>query len=128
MIAMIGRLIEGDHAYAAEGHVLFHVPSDPDYGQLSRRTREAMQAGARVEIAPFKRDPADFVLWKPSPDDLPGWESPWGRGRPGWHIACSALIEKHLGDTIGIHAGGQELIDWESTRLDISPKYADRKP
>ena len=110
MITMIARLIEGGHAYAAEGHVLFHVPSDPDYGQLSRRTREAMQAGARVEIAPFKRDPADFVLWKPSPDDLPGWESPWGRGRPGWHIECSAMIEKHLGKTIDIHAGGQDLI------------------
>ncbi|API60029.1 cysteine--tRNA ligase [Tardibacter chloracetimidivorans] len=110
MIAMIARLIESGHAYAAEGHVLFHVPSDPDYGQLSRRTREAMQAGARVEIAPFKRDAADFVLWKPSPDDLPGWESPWGRGRPGWHIECSAMIEKHLGETIDIHAGGQDLI------------------
>jgi cysteinyl-tRNA synthetase len=110
MIAMIARLIERGHAYAAEGHVLFHVPSDPDYGQLSRRTREAMQAGARVEVAPFKRDPADFVLWKPSPDNLPGWESPWGRGRPGWHIECSAMIEKHLGETIDIHAGGQDLI------------------
>ena len=110
MIAMIERLIAGGHAYAAEGHVLFHVPSDPDYGALSRRTREAMQAGARVEVAPFKRDPADFVLWKPSTEDQPGWASPWGRGRPGWHIECSAMIEQHLGETIDIHAGGQDLI------------------
>ena len=110
MISMIERLIASGHAYAAEGHVLFHVPSDPDYGQLSRRTRDAMQAGARVEVAPFKRDPADFVLWKPSGDDLPGWDSPWGRGRPGWHIECSAMIERHLGETIDIHAGGQDLI------------------
>ena len=110
MIGMIGRLITSGHAYAAEGHVLFHVPGDPDYGALSRRTRDAMQAGARVEVAPFKRDPADFVLWKPSTADLPGWDSPWGRGRPGWHIECSAMIEKHLGETIDIHAGGQDLI------------------
>ncbi len=110
MIGMIERLIANGHAYAAEGHVLFDVASDPDYGQLSRRTREAMQAGARVEVAPFKRDPADFVLWKPSSADLPGWDSPWGRGRPGWHIECSAMIEKHLGETIDIHAGGQDLI------------------
>src|SRR3546814_3260795 len=98
MIAMIGRLIEGGHAYAAEGHALFHVPSDPDYGQLSRRTREAMQAGARVEIAPFKREPEDLVLWKSPPDDLPRWESPWGRRRPGWATECKAMIETHLGD------------------------------
>jgi len=110
MVALITRLLASGNAYEAQGHVLFHVPSDPDYGQLSRRDAEAVRAGARVEVAPFKRDPADFVLWKPSTDDLPGWESPWGRGRPGWHIECSAMIEKHLGDTIDIHAGGQDLI------------------
>ena len=110
MVAMIERLIAAGHAYAAEGHVLFHVPSDPGYGALSRRTREAMQAGARVEVAPYKQDPADFVLWKPSTPDLPGWESPWGRGRPGWHIECSAMIAAHLGQTIDIHGGGQDLI------------------
>lgn len=110
MIAMIETLIRDGNAYAAEGHVLFHVPSDARYGALSRRSPEAMQAGARVEVAPFKRDPSDFVLWKPSSDDLPGWDSPWGRGRPGWHIECSAMIEKHLGHTIDIHGGGQDLI------------------
>ncbi len=110
MVAMIERLIASGHAYAVEGHVLFHVPSDPDYGALSRRTQDAMQAGARVEVAPYKRDPADFVLWKPSADDLPGWDSPWGRGRPGWHIECSAMIAAHLGETIDIHGGGQDLI------------------
>jgi cysteinyl-tRNA synthetase len=110
MIAMIERLIAGGHAYVAEGHVLFEVATDPDYGALSRRTREAMQAGARVEVAPYKRDPADFVLWKPSPVEVIGWDSPWGRGRPGWHIECSAMIEAHLGETIDIHAGGLDLI------------------
>ena len=97
MIAMIARLIETGNAYAAEGHVLFNVPSDPDYGALGRRDRDAMIAGARVEVAPYKQDPADFVLWKPSPDGVIGWDSPWGRGRPGWHIECSAMIETHLG-------------------------------
>lgn len=110
IIALVEALIERGHAYAAQGHVLFHVPSFPEYGRLSgRRTRE-MIAGARVEVAPFKRDPLDFVLWKPSTDDLPGWESPWGRGRPGWHIECSAMIGRHLGRTIDIHGGGQDLI------------------
>ncbi|HZH43573.1 MAG TPA: cysteine--tRNA ligase [Lysobacter sp.] len=109
MIAMIQRLIEHGHAYAAEGHVLFAVGSFPEYGKLSRRDREEMLAGARVEVAPYKRDPGDFVLWKPSGDDLPGWESPWGRGRPGWHIECSAMAAKHLGETIDIHAGGVDL-------------------
>ncbi|MGH7091105.1 MAG: cysteine--tRNA ligase, partial [Stellaceae bacterium] len=90
MIAMIERLIASGHAYVAEGHVLFTVASDPGYGHLSGRSRGEMIAGARVEIAPYKRDPADFVLWKPSDADLPGWSSPWGRGRPGWHIECSA--------------------------------------
>jgi cysteinyl-tRNA synthetase len=110
MIAMIARLVESGHAYAADGHVLFHVPSDPDYGALGRRDREAMIAGARVEVASYKRDPADFVLWKPSTADVIGWDSPWGRGRPGWHIECSAMIEKHLGRTIDIHGGGLDLI------------------
>ena len=110
MVAMVATLIERGNAYAAEGHVLFNVPSDPDYGILSRRDREAMLAGARVEVAPYKRDPADFVLWKPSTDDVIGWESPWGRGRPGWHIECSAMIRAHLGETIDIHGGGLDLI------------------
>ena len=110
MVAMIGELIAKGHAYAAEGHVLFSVGSDPDYGSLSRRDRDAMIAGARVEVAPYKRDPADFVLWKPSAADVVGWESPWGRGRPGWHIECSAMIRAHLGETIDIHGGGLDLI------------------
>src|SRR5918996_6202500 len=109
MIAMILRLIASGHAYVAEGHVLFHVPSFPDYGALSRRSREEMIEGARVEVAPYKRDPADFVLWKPSTDEQPGWDSPWGRGRPGWHIECSAMVEAHLGATIDIHGGGIDL-------------------
>ncbi len=110
MIAMIERLIGSGHAYEAEHHVLFAVGSLADYGRLSRRSRDEMIAGARVEIAPFKRDPADFVLWKPSPEPLPGWDSPWGRGRPGWHIECSAMGEVHLGETFDIHAGGLDLI------------------
>jgi cysteinyl-tRNA synthetase len=110
MIAMIERLIEHGNGYEAQGHVLFSVPSDPDYGILSKRDREAMVAGARVEVAPYKRDPADFVLWKPSADDVIGWDSPWGRGRPGWHVECSAMIERHFGDTIDIHGGGLDLI------------------
>jgi cysteinyl-tRNA synthetase len=110
MIALIGRLIDLGHAYEAEGHVLFSVPSDPDYGVLSKRDREAMVAGARVEVAPYKRDPADFVLWKPSNEGVIGWDSPWGRGRPGWHIECSAMIHQHLGETIDIHGGGLDLI------------------
>jgi len=110
MVAMIEKLIHLGNAYEAEGHVLFSVPSDPDYGVLSRRDREAMVAGARVEVAPYKRDPADFVLWKPSEPDVIGWDAPWGRGRPGWHIECSAMIEAHLGETIDIHGGGLDLI------------------
>ena len=109
IIAMIERLIERGHAYVSEGHVLFHVPSDPEYGNLSHRSLEDMIDGARVEVAPYKRDPKDFVLWKPSTPDLPGWDSPWGRGRPGWHIECSAMIRKHLGETIDIHGGGSDL-------------------
>jgi cysteinyl-tRNA synthetase len=110
MVAMIEELIAKGHAYEAEGHVLFHVPSDPDYGALSRRDRDAMLAGARVEVAPYKRDPADFVMWKPSGEGVVGWDSPWGRGRPGWHIECSAMIREHLGETIDIHGGGLDLI------------------
>jgi cysteinyl-tRNA synthetase len=110
MIAMIAELIARGNAYEAEGHVLFSVPSDPDYGALSRRDREAMVAGARVEVAPYKRDPADFVLWKPSAEGVIGWDSPWGRGRPGWHVECSAMIRAHLGETIDIHGGGLDLI------------------
>jgi cysteinyl-tRNA synthetase len=109
MIAMIERLIAAGHAYAAEGHVLFDVPSWPDYGGLSRRPMDEMVAGARVEVAPYKRSPADFVLWKPSTTEQPGWDSPWGRGRPGWHIECSAMIEAHLGETIDVHGGGIDL-------------------
>src|SRR6478672_7423591 len=110
MIAMIERLIQHGNAYEAQGHVLFSVPSDADYGVLSKRDRDAMIAGARVEVAPYKRDPADFVLWKPSGEGVIGWDSPWGRGRPGWHVECSAMIERHLGETIDIHGGGLDLI------------------
>jgi cysteinyl-tRNA synthetase len=110
MIAMIADLVAKGVAYAAQGHVLFSVAADPGYGSLSRRPPEALLAGARVEVAPFKRAAGDFVLWKPSADDQPGWASPWGRGRPGWHIECSAMIAAHLGETIDIHGGGQDLI------------------
>lgn len=110
MIDLIERLVALGHAYEAEGHVLFSVPSDPDYGILSKRDRDALVAGARVEVAPYKRDPADFILWKPSLDAVIGWPSPWGRGRPGWHIECSAMIQAHLGETIDIHGGGLDLI------------------
>jgi cysteinyl-tRNA synthetase len=109
MISMMARLVESGHAYAADGHVLFHVASYEAYGALSRRDLDDMIAGARVEVAPYKKDPMDFVLWKPSTEAQPGWDSPWGRGRPGWHIECSAMIEKHLGETIDIHAGGIDL-------------------
>jgi len=109
IIDMIERLIASGHAYAAQGHVLFSVASFAQYGQLSRRSVQDMLAGARVEVAPYKRDPGDFVLWKPSSDELPGWDSPWGRGRPGWHIECSAMIATHFGPTIDIHAGGVDL-------------------
>ncbi|MBY6165681.1 cysteine--tRNA ligase [Pseudooceanicola nitratireducens] len=109
MIAMIEGLIARGHAYAAEGHVLFSVGSYADYGALSGRSVEDMIAGARVEVAPYKRDPMDFVLWKPSSDDLPGWDSPWGRGRPGWHIECSAMADDLLGEEFDIHGGGIDL-------------------
>ncbi|CAK0769796.1 Cysteine--tRNA ligase [uncultured Gammaproteobacteria bacterium] len=114
MITMIARLVELGHAYTAEGtadgHVLFHVPSMADYGKLSRHGRDELVAGARIEVAPYKRDAADFVLWKPSSPGQPGWDSPWGRGRPGWHIECSAMAEHHLGPTLDIHGGGLDLI------------------
>jgi cysteinyl-tRNA synthetase len=110
MIAMIQKLLAGGYGYVAQGHVLFDVTMDPAYGMLSHRDREQMIAGARVEVAPYKRDPADFVLWKPSVPDVIGWDSPWGRGRPGWHLECSAMIATHLGETIDIHGGGLDLI------------------
>jgi cysteinyl-tRNA synthetase len=109
IVAMIERLVASGHAYAAEGHVLFAIERFAEYGQLSGRSIEEMIAGARVEVAPYKRHPGDFVLWKPSTPELPGWDSPWGRGRPGWHIECSAMSEVHLGETIDIHAGGADL-------------------
>ena len=109
MIAMIGQLIESGHAYTAEGHVLFDVSSKPDYGKLSRRSLDEMIAGARVEVAPYKKNAMDFVLWKPSEASLPGWNSPWGRGRPGWHIECSAMAGRYLGETFDIHGGGIDL-------------------
>ena len=110
MIAIISELLDKGYAYHEDGHVLFHVPSMPSYGMLSGHSREELIAGARVEVAPYKRDPADFVLWKPSETTLPGWDSPWGRGRPGWHIECSAMSMKYLGDSFDIHGGGRDLI------------------
>jgi cysteinyl-tRNA synthetase len=110
MISMTRVLIEKGHAYEADGHVLFAVQSMETYGRLSGRSLDDMLAGARVEVADYKRYAGDFVLWKPSTDNEPGWDSPWGKGRPGWHLECSAMTEKHLGDTIDIHAGGQDLI------------------
>ena len=110
IIDMISRLVTLGHAYLTDGHVLFSVESFPAYGALSGRELEDMLAGARIEVADFKRHPGDFVLWKPSSGDLPGWDSPWGYGRPGWHIECSVMAEKHLGESIDIHAGGQDLV------------------
>ncbi|MGB0684031.1 MAG: cysteine--tRNA ligase [Magnetovibrionaceae bacterium] len=110
MIQMIQALIEAGHAYARDGHVLFEVGSWDGYGGLARLDRDEMIAGARVEVAPYKRDAADFVLWKPSDDETPGWDSPWGRGRPGWHLECSAMSGQYLGETFDIHGGGQDLI------------------
>ena len=109
MVAMIEGLIAKGHAYEAEGHVLFAVESYTEYGALSGRSIDDMIAGARVEVAPYKRNPMDFVLWKPSTDDLPGWPSPWGRGRPGWHIECSAMAFELLGAEFDIHGGGNDL-------------------
>jgi len=110
IVAMIVRLIDSGHAYAADGHVLFRVAAYPGYGRLSRRDQRELLAGARVEVAPYKEAPGDFILWKPSTPELPGWESPWGRGRPGWHIECSVMAAEHLGETIDIHGGGNDLI------------------
>ncbi|MFA7892188.1 cysteine--tRNA ligase [Pseudomonas putida] len=110
IIALIKRLVDRGHAYIEQEHVLFHVPSYPAYGHLSGRSPKDMLARARVEVAPYKRSPLDFVLWKPSTSEMPGWSSPWGRGRPGWHVECSAMIGQHLGHTIDIHGGGQDLI------------------
>jgi cysteinyl-tRNA synthetase len=110
MVAMIERLVARGHAYVAEGHVLFAVASYPEYGKFARRSLDEMHAGARVEVAPYKRDPMDFVLWKPSEEGVPGWESPWGRGRPGWHIECSAMSEALLGTSFDIHGGGIDLV------------------
>ncbi|CAI9120268.1 cysteine--tRNA ligase [Brytella acorum] len=110
MLDMIARLIANGHAYEAEGHVLFSVRDFPTYGALSGRTPDDLLAGARVEVAPYKRDAGDFVLWKPSTDEQPGWDSPYGRGRPGWHIECSAMSHRYLGETFDIHGGGDDLI------------------
>ena len=110
MIELIVELIEKDFAYEKEGHVLFHVPTYQNYGKLSKRNRDEQIAGSRVEVAPFKKDPADFVLWKPSTNEQPGWESPWGIGRPGWHTECSAMSKKTLGLPFDIHGGGRDLI------------------
>ena len=110
MVTMIQKLIDEGFAYEADGHVLFDVAAHAKYGELSKRDLREMIAGSRVEVAPYKKAAQDFVLWKPSTPEIPGWESPWGRGRPGWHIECSAMAEKHLGDTIDIHAGGQDLV------------------
>jgi len=110
MIAIIEKLVANGHAYVAEGHVLFDVPSMPDYGKLSKRPLDDMIAGARVEVAPYKRSSTDFVLWKPAKEGEPGWESPWGFGRPGWHLECSAMSWKHLGEIFDIHGGGIDLV------------------
>ena len=110
MIELIKKLIEEEKAYEKEGHVLFHVPAFENYGILSKRNRDEQIAGSRVEVAPFKKDPADFILWKPSPSPLPGWDSPWGFGRPGWHLECSVMSEKSLGLPFDIHSGGIDLV------------------
>ncbi len=110
MVAMIEQLIGAGHAYVADGHVLFDVSSKPDYGKLARRSLDEMIAGARVDVAPYKKNAMDFVLWKPSEASLPGWDSPWGRGRPGWHLECSAMAGKYLGETFDIHGGGIDLM------------------
>lgn len=110
MIALVQRLVDNGHAYVAEGHVLFSVESMPNYGRLSKKSMKELRAGARVEVAPYKKDPADFVLWKPSDANQPGWDSPWGFGRPGWHLECSAMSSKYLGETFDIHGGGLDLI------------------
>ncbi|MGH6818330.1 MAG: cysteine--tRNA ligase [Methylovirgula sp.] len=110
MIVIVEKLLAAGHAYRADGHVLFDVPSMPEYGRLSKRSLDEMIAGARVEVAPYKRGPMDFVLWKPSAPNEPGWESPWGRGRPGWHLECSAMSWEYLGEVFDIHGGGIDLV------------------
>ena len=110
MIEMITKLLSASHAYVRDEHVLFSVDSFPDYGQLSNRKQEDLISGSRVEIATYKNNPNDFVLWKPSTSDLPGWDSPWGFGRPGWHLECSTMVKSYLGETIDIHGGGSDLI------------------
>ena len=110
MIALVQKLVDNGYAYEAQGHVLFSVSKMKNYGCLSHRSMDEMIAGARVEVAPYKKEPADFILWKPSDDTQPGWDSPWGRGRPGWHLECSAMSSKYLGETFDIHGGGQDLI------------------
>jgi cysteinyl-tRNA synthetase len=110
MVSLIEQLVANGNAYVAEGNVLFHVPSMPEYGKLSKRSLDEMIAGARVEVAPYKKNPMDFVLWKPSNPAEPGWDSPWGRGRPGWHIECSAMSGALLGETFDIHGGGIDLV------------------
>jgi cysteinyl-tRNA synthetase len=128
MLAMIQTLLSQGHAYEAEGHVLFSVASMRDYGALSGRSQEELLAGARVEVAPYKRDAGDFVLWKPSDVDLPGWDSPWGRGRPGWHIECSAMSRKYLGDSFDIHGGGQDLVFPHHENERAQSECANRQP
>jgi cysteinyl-tRNA synthetase len=128
MLEMIGRLVDGGHAYAAEGHVLFDTQSYADYGKLSGRSLEDMIAGARVEVAPYKRHPADFVLWKPSKPGEPVWDSPWGAGRPGWHLECSAMIGRNLGPTIDIHGGGHDLIFPHHENEIAQSRCADHEP
>ena len=128
MLAMMAQLIEDGHAYEAEGHVLFSISSMKDYGALSGRSMDEMIAGARVEVAPYKRDPGDFVLWKPSTDDLPGWDSPYGRGRPGWHIECSAMAREYLGITFDIHGGGHDLIFPHHENERAQSECANHKP
>ena len=121
MIELIEDLISKNHAYEKNGHVLFHVPSYENYGKLSKRNRDEQIAGSRVEVAPFKKDPADFVLWKPSNNEQPGWDSPWGYGRPGWHTECSAMSEKTLGLPFDIHGGGRDLTFSPTVRPSVRP-------
>ncbi len=128
MLDMIGQLIKNGNAYEAEGHVLFSISSMDDYGALSGRSMDEMIAGARVEVAPYKRDAGDFVLWKPSSDDLPGWDSPYGRGRPGWHLECSAMSREYLGMTFDIHGGGQDLVFPHHENERAQSQCANHKP
>ncbi|HMA51064.1 MAG TPA: cysteine--tRNA ligase, partial [Magnetospirillaceae bacterium] len=128
MLEMIGELIRNGNAYEAEGHVLFSISSMADYGALSGRSMDEMIAGARVEVAPYKREPGDFVLWKPSPDDLPGWDSAYGRGRPGWHLECSAMSREYLGVTFDIHGGGQDLVFPHHENERAQSQCANHKP